>query len=130
MAAAAAARQPVTALEHYAELIDLRGKGFSCLRATRPYGGVNPRDQRMQDATGKIQQAIRAELVRREGVERVEAIERPPESNDHQAYMTSGRCSLTDADRARAHYRRALFDLERRLGLSASRRKAREAFDE
>src|SRR5687767_9615429 len=100
VAAGATAGQPDTALERYAELIDLSGKGFSCLRATRPYGGVNARDQRMQDATGKIQRAIRAELVRREGAERVEDIERPPEGH-HDPYLTSGPCNLTDADRAR-----------------------------
>lgn len=117
-ASGSTAKPSPPALELYSDLIFLRGAGFSCMRATRPGGPGHPRDERLRDATGRIQQAIRAELVRREGEERVEAVE-AADRDGRQGSWTSGPCSVTDADRARQRYRRMLRTLQKRLGIRA-----------
>ena len=115
------AKPPAPVLDLYSDLIVLRGAGFSCMRATRPGGPVHLRDERLNVATSRIQQAIRAELVRREGEERVAAVEAADREGKSGSW-TSGRCSVTEADRARDRYRRVLRVLQRRLGLAPRQR--------
>jgi len=106
-----AAPHPATILDQYQGLLLLSDDSFRCTPANRPS------IDRMRSATSAMQDEIRAELVRREGENAVAEAERAYDDEVSGVYYLSGPICLDHAERAREQYRRALYAMQRRLGL-------------